>query len=229
YYEIDGAAYEGYVARPEVDSAPVVLVVHAWCGQSSFEREKAVALAELGYVGFAIDLFGKGRRGATVEENQALIKPFTDDRSLLQARMTASLDIGRSLSGVKKDKSAAIGFCFGGLSVLDLARSGSNVSGVVSFHGLLSAADNLPDPKISSKVLVLHGWDDPMAPPSDVLALSQELTGSGADWQLHAYGGTLHAFTNPDANDVDFGVKFDAGANQRAFTAMRNFLEEVLD
>jgi dienelactone hydrolase len=120
-----------------------------------------------------------------------------------------------------------MGFCFGGLCVLDLARTGADVRGVASFHGILKPS-GLPAKPIKSKVLVMHGYDDPMAPPEDVLALAKELTASGADWQLHAYGNTKHAFTNPEANNAAMGLMYNADADRRSWHAMLGFFEEVL-
>ncbi|MEO0981976.1 MAG: dienelactone hydrolase family protein [Pseudomonadota bacterium] len=228
-YEHNGATYEGYLATPATDGlAPIVLVAHAWGGQSDFERAKADYLAGLGYAGFAVDVYGKGKRGSTVEENQALMNPLVEDRGELQARLAASLAAAKAQPGVDGSKAAAIGFCFGGLCVLDMARMGADVAGVVSFHGLFGAAPNIPEPKISAKVLALHGWKDPMATPDDVIALSKEMTAAGADWQLHGYGEAYHAFTNPEADDLTLGVKYNAEADRRSFRAMEDFLEEVL-
>lgn len=228
-YEINGATYEGYIAVPDSGGpAPLVCVAHAWAGQTEFEREKADYLAGLGYAGFAFDVYGKGKRGSTVEENQALMNPLVGDRAELQARLAGSLAAGKAQDGVGGGKSAAIGFCFGGLSVLDMARMGADVAGVVSFHGLFLPAPNIPEPKIKAKVLALHGWDDPMAEPDTVLGLAKEMSAAGADWQVHAYGNTYHAFTNPEADDLNMGVKYDADADRRSFKAMEDFLSEVL-
>ncbi len=211
-YEHDGLMPEGLLAwddasdKPDGRQRPGVMVVHAWAGRSEFECDKARKLAAQGYVGFAIDLYGQGVLGSSVEENAALMQPFMDDRALLQARLTRAFDVLRGLPEVDADKIAAIGFCFGGLAVLDLARIGTNLRGVVSFHGLLGAPGNTEGNKIKAKVLVLHGHDDPMAPPDSVNALADELTQAGADWQLHVCGNTLHAFTNPQANDPSFGT-----------------------
>jgi dienelactone hydrolase len=120
-----------------------------------------------------------------------------------------------------------MGFCFGGLCALDLARTGASLRGVVSFHGLLIPPGNIPNPQIKAKVLVLHGHDDPMGPPEQVLALQTELTQAGADWQIHIYGGTVHAFTNPLANDPGFGTVYDSQADKRSWIAMQNFFEEI--
>jgi dienelactone hydrolase len=124
---------------------------------------------------------------------------------------------------------AAMGFCFGGLCVLDLARSGADLRGVVSFHGLLTPPEPHPQYTILAKVLVLHGFDDPMAPPEQVVALGLELTEAGADWQIHAYGNTLHAFTNPRANDPGFGTVYNETADRRSWRSLREFLAEVLN
>lgn len=206
---------------------PGVLVSHAWSGRSDFEDGKACRLAELGYVAFALDLYGKGVRGSSVEENSALMQPFLDDRAMLQQRLLVSVKTLRDQDETDAAKVAAIGFCFGGLCVLDIARSGEDLAGVVSFHGLLGAPGNTQGNSIKAKVLVLHGWDDPMGPPEHVLELAKELSAMGADWQLHAYGNTLHAFTNPDADDPAMGTVYDSSADRRSWAAMRNFLDEL--
>jgi len=211
------------------DPRPGVLVSHAWSGRSDYEGSKANRLAESGYVAFALDLYGKGVRGSTPEENSALMQPFLDDRAMLQQRLLLSLATLRDQAEVDETKIAAIGFCFGGLCVLDIARTGEDVAGVVSFHGLFGAPGNTEGNIINAKVLALHGWDDPMAMPDSVLALSKELTAMGADWQLHAYGNTMHAFTNPAANDKDMGTVYDVTADKRSWIAMQNFLEELFD
>jgi len=206
---------------------PGVLVSHAWRGRTEFEDRKAEKLAELGYVGFALDLYGKGITGKSPDENRKLMAPFLEDRALLQRRMRLALDQIRGLSQVDDRKIAAIGFCFGGLCVLDLARSGADVCGVVSFHGLLGSPGAKPGAKMTARALVLHGWRDPLAPPEQVLAFAEEMNGLGADWQMHAYGNAAHAFTNPSANDVDNGLVYDAMAERRSMDAMWLFLNEV--
>jgi dienelactone hydrolase len=206
---------------------PAVLVAHAWAGRSDYEDGKADGLANLGYAAFALDLYGKGVRGRNPEENAALMQPFLDDRGMLQERLLESLATLREQPEADAARIAAIGFCFGGLCVLDIARTGEDIAGVVSFHGLFGAPGNTTDNRVSAKVLALHGWDDPMATPADVNSLATELSAMGADWQLHAYGNTMHAFTNPAANDRDMGTVYDATADRRSWQAMTNFLEEV--
>jgi len=222
---------EGLLAYDDGPSEPrpAVLVCHTWAGRDEFACNRARRLAELGYIGFALDMYGNGKVGSGPEENAKLMQPFMDDRALLQARITAALDAARGLKEVNARRIAAVGFCFGGLCVLDLARTGANFRGVVSFHGLLIPPGTMPPNPIKAKVLVLHGHDDPMAPPEQVLALEQELTAAGCDWQVHVYGGTVHAFTNPHANDPAFGTVYDATADARSWQSMRNFLAEVLE
>jgi len=228
-YQDDAVQLEAFIAYDDLlaGSRPAVLINHAWAGRDAFVEQKAVRLAELGYVGFALDMYGKGVLGGSVEENAALMQPFIDDRSLLQKRILAALSEVRQLSMVDSGKIAAIGFCFGGLCVLDLARTGADIQGVVSFHGLLGAPENLTGNKIAAKVLVLHGHDDPMVPPEQVNALQQEMTAAGADWQVHVYGHTMHAFSNPVANDPDFGTVYQADANRRSWDSMKLFLREI--
>ena len=224
-YDQGGQVYEGFLAMPEGTPKGVVVVAHAWAGQSEFEQSKAKLLASWGYAGFAIDVYGKGKRGETNEECEALMTPLASNRAELQSRLAFALDVAKKESGV--EKAAAIGFCFGGMSVLDMARKNMAVEGVVSFHGLFGAPGNTDD-KIGPKVLALHGWDDPMATPDDVMDFSKEMSGAKADWQLHAYGATMHAFTNPAAANPDFGTMYDAGADRRSFAACQDFLSEVL-
>ncbi len=220
---------EAYFAFDDAitERRPAVLISHAWGGRDDFVAEKANKLAELGYVGFALDMYGKGVRGNSPEQNSKLMQPFMADRSLLQKRIKAALYALKLLPWVDDSKIAAMGFCFGGLCVLDLARAGADLKGVVSFHGLLGAPDNLVTNSIKAKVLALHGHDDPMGPIEQVLAFEQEMTKAGADWQLHTYGHTMHAFTNPKANDPAFGTVYQANADKRSWLAMKNFLAEV--
>ncbi len=226
-YTIDGNEYEAVVASSGGGPKPGVLVCHAWAGRSGFEAGKAKALAGLGYTGIAIDLYGKGVLGSSTEENQKLMTPFVEDRAMLQSRLLNIIGIVKEQKEVDAAKIGIIGFCFGGLCALDIARTGADIAGVVSFHGLFGAPGNTGGRKINAKVLALHGWDDPMAPPKDVEALGKELTEAGADWQIHAYGGTMHAFTNPDANDPGFGTVYNEAADKRSWAAMESFLSEI--
>lgn len=228
-YSDQGVALQGryYFDDNASGALPVVLVAHQWGGRSDFTDGHAEALAKLGYIGFAIDMFGTGVRGSTVEECSALIGPFMQDRALLTRRVLAAVSAAKALPGADETRIAAIGFCFGGLTVLDLARSGADVRGVISLHGLLKPS-GLPAKPIKSKVLVLHGDADPMAPVDDYLALRAELNASGADWQVHVYGNTLHGFSDPSANLPELGIRHSAVAERRSNEAIRDFLAEVL-
>ncbi|RZV32858.1 MAG: dienelactone hydrolase family protein [Chromatiales bacterium] len=220
---------EGRVAWDDRISGPRpgVLVAHAWGGRSDFEDGKADDLAGQGYAAFALDLYGKDVRGSGPEENAGLMQPFLDDRAMLQQRLRASLAAMCEQPEVDAERVAAIGFCFGGLCVLDIARTGDDIAGVVSIHGLFGPPGNTSGNRVSAKVLALHGWDDPMAPPDQVNALAGELTAMGADWQLHAFGNTMHAFTNPAANAPDMGTVYSAAADKRSALAIKNFLDEL--
>jgi dienelactone hydrolase len=150
-----------------------------------------------------------------------------DSREMLQKRMHAALYAVKLLPWVDDSNIAAMGFCFGGLCSLDLARTGADLKGVVSFHGLLGAPGNTQGNAIKAKILALHGHDDPMGPVEQVLAFQQEMTKAGADWQFHTFGHTMHAFTNPVANNPDFGTVYQPDADRRSWLAMESFFTEI--
>jgi len=208
---------------------PGVLVAHTIRGRTPFEEGKARDLAALGYVAFAIDVYGASEIGADDVASRSNMEALLADRLQLQERLSLSLSTMQGQPEVDEESVAAIGFCFGGLGVLDLARIGAPLSGVVSFHGLFHAPGNTDGNVVTASILVLHGWDDPMAKPNSVVALGEELTALGADWQIHGYGGTQHAFTNPSANDTERGTVYDAQADQRSWMAMKNFLAEQIE
>lgn len=228
-YKDDNVSLEGFVAynNSHQEKRPLVLVAHDWTGRNEFACNKAKALADLGYVGFAIDMYGDAKLGQDTDEKRALMQPLMSNRQLLQHRINAALNVMSSHPCVDQEKIAAIGFCFGGLCVLDLARSGANVKGVVSFHGLLFPPENLPVKSIKSKVLVLHGFDDPMVERDQVWNFADEMKKQEVDWQIHMYSNTLHAFTNPLANDPGFGTVYNKTADHRSWITMKNFLEEI--
>ena len=226
YYD-QSTECEGYFSMPESsNSAPLVLVAHTWKGRSEFEDGKVIALNNLGYAALSIDIFGGGINGSSTEENQALIEPFVKDRKLFRQRLISAVEFGKTIDGVDPSKIALIGFCFGGLAAIELARSGYQLSGCVSFHGLLNQSDE-PLQKVNTKLLVLHGDKDPMVSSDQILALQNEMTESKADWQFISYGNTYHAFTNPMANDIEMGTVYNHDSDKRSWAAMSNFLEEV--
>ena len=230
-FEHDGVAGSGLLAwdAHRDDARPGVLVAHTIRGRTAFEEQKARDLAEQGYAALAIDLYGESTRGSGLDAMREHMNAFLSDRGRLRSRLLGWHSVLTSEPEVDAARTAAIGFCFGGLCVLDLARADAGLDGVASFHGLLA-----PPPKAmggatatSTRVLVLHGWDDPLAPPDDVLALAAELTALGADWQLHAYGSTMHAFTNPAAGDSVAGTVYNPAADRRSHAAMQAFLAEL--
>ena len=225
-YQAKNIDLKGYVAFPDAENAPLVLIAHTWAGKDEFVHQRAEELAALGYVGFAVDMYGNGKVGADTAENESLMTPLVSDRDMLKDRIVSALNYGKNLPGVDSSRAAAIGYCFGGLVVLDLARSGEDLNGVVSFHGLLMPSD-ISEKGIKAKVLVLHGERDPMVPLDMVDTFQKEMTEANADWQLHSYGGTYHAFTNPDANDPNLGTQFNKSANKRSWQSMKNFFAEI--
>ena len=229
-YRDGDQAFEGYLAYEDGihGKRPGVLVVHDWMGISAETRRRCDMLAALGYVAFAADVYGKGIRPATPQEAAALAGKYKGDRSLLRSRLILALDQLRKDPRVDVAKLAAIGYCFGGTGVLELARSGANIRGVVSFHGGLDSLHPDDGKAITCKVLVLHGADDPFNPPADVAAFQEEMRRGGVDWQMIYYGGAVHAFTNPGAgNDASKGSAYNAKADARSWQAMRDFFNDI--
>jgi len=228
-YSDGETTFEGYVAHAEdAGKQPCVLLAHDWSGLNGGMRQRAEEVARLGYTAFAIDVFGKGVRGDEQGDNSALMAPFLADRALLRRRLLAALEAAAKHPAVDTANIGAMGYCFGGLCVLDLARAAPPLlKGVVSFHGIFYPPALGDQPTITAKVLILHGWDDPMAPPDHVVGVAKELTEAGADWQIHAYGHALHAFTFEGAYAPERGIAYDAKADRRSWAAMRGFFEEV--
>ncbi len=227
-YAHGGKTFEGLLAfdGTAAGKRPVVLVSHAWAGRSPGEETYAREIAALGYAGFALDLYGKGVLGKTNEECQALMTPLVSNRPLLQERLLHVIDVVKGLPEVDPARIAIIGFCFGGLCALDVARTGADIRGAASFHGLFGAPGNTKGRTIKAKVIAFHGYDDPMVKPAEIIALADELTEAGADWQIHAYGGVMHAFMNPLANDPAFGTVYNKRAADRAWESLKLFLNE---
>ena len=230
-YIDDGTVFEGYVVVPQSappDSACVVLA-HDWSGLTAPTKRLAARYAGLGYVCFALDVYGKGARGDPVGVNAHLMDPLMQDRTLLRRRLLAGYTAAGRYPGVDSTRMAAVGYCFGGLCALDLARAGPpNLRAAVSFHGGLHPPDGEDGAPIDASVLLLHGWEDPVAPPEDVLAITRELTAAGADWQLHAYGHARHAFTFEGAHFPERGIVYDHRADQRSWAAMCSHLAATL-
>lgn len=206
---------------------PGVLVFPNVLGQKESDNVRAERLAALGYVGVAIDIYGQGNRTTRESENPAeFMNGLLGEPELLRARLRHAHETLKALPEVDAARTGAIGFCFGGRCALDLARTGADVRGVASFHGIYKRPP-WPNEAIGAKVLILHGWNDPFCPPGDVLAIASEMTEAGADWQLHAYGHTGHAFTDEGIDIPERGLKYSADADRRSWAAMAGFFAEI--
>jgi dienelactone hydrolase len=225
--DFEGEQLEGiFVGRRDGQARPSVILLPTVRGVSDLELGFGRLLVELGYNAFVADLFGKEFRGGDRDTMFAQMHRLQADRAALRRRLLAILAQVRGLDGVEGENIVVAGYCFGGQCALDVARSGADIAAAVSFHGLFDPPD-LPAEKIKAKVVAFHGWDDPMAPPDMVVALGQELTEGGADWQIHAYGNVGHGFTNPGADGSVPGIKYDALAAERSWTAFISLLEEL--
>ena len=228
-YRQDDKVFKGYLAYDDVSRArrPGVLVVHEWWGLNDFAQKQAEQLAGLGYVALAADMYGQG---ATTNNPQEAAKWAGELRGQpqLRARARAALQALAGNPLVDPRRLAAIGFCFGGTTVLELAYSGANLAGVVSFHGGLPRPSPEDLKQIKASILVLHGADDPHVPPADVAAFQAAMRQAGADWQMVYFGGAVHSFTNPAAGaDKASGVAYDARAARRSWRCMQEFFKEI--
>lgn len=229
-YRQGDTVLEGYLAYDTAGPAkkPGILVFHQWMGVTNHERTRAQKLAALGYVAFAADLYGKGVRPSNPKDAGAEAGKYRADRPLLRARTEAALATLRQQPNVIPERIASIGFCFGGGAALELARSGADVLGTVTFHGSLDTPTPQDAKNIRGKVLVLHGADDPNVPRAAVLALEDEMKAAGVDWQVVLYSGTVHSFTQQEAgNDNSKGSAYNASSDRRSWQAMKDFLSEL--
>ncbi|MCB1843552.1 MAG: dienelactone hydrolase family protein [Halioglobus sp.] len=224
-----GVYYTPESIRGEKPSGrPVVLVTHAWDGLVDEIHDKARRLAELGYIAFAIDVYGNGKTETDLSKLMDTLGPYMENRALLLERMQAAVTAAKTLPGADAGRIGAIGYCFGGTAVLDLARGSNDVRAVVSFHGGLPGNGLQQSDAITARVLVLHGDDDPLVPQEQVAEFRREMKTRGADWTLVAYGNTMHGFTRPGANNPDFGNLYSPVADARSWRAMQDFFSETL-
>jgi dienelactone hydrolase len=226
-HKFRGEALEHVFMSAPGEARGTVIIVPTVMGVSDLERGFGRRLNERGLNAFIADLFGKHLRGAARDTMFGEMGRLKGDRAALRDRMLEVLDQARGQQGVNAQRIAAIGYCFGGLCVLDLARTGAEVAGVASFHGLFDPP-GLDPQRIEAKVVAYHGWDDPMVPPEAVAALGKELTEGGADWQIHAYGHVGHGFTNPQAHQLGVdGVAYNEAAARRSWASLELFLDEL--
>ena len=233
-YKQGDTTLEGFLAYDDSISGkrPGILVVHQWFGLTDYEKRRATMLAQLGYVAFCADIYGNTVHPKDTAETSALVGKYESEsgRTLLRARVNAGLDVLKKNELVDTKRVAAIGYCFGGTTVIELARSGADVAGVVSFHGGLDSPTPADGKNIKGKVLVCHGADDPFEKPQDLAAFESEMRDSKVDWQLIAYGGAVHSFTQPMAgNDNSKGAAYNERADKRSWADMKNFFAEIFN
>ena len=228
-FAADGVEFGAFIARPEaaVGVRPAVLIISDWSGLNDHARARAVMLARLGYIAMAGDVYGGGVELPQDQAGAAAGK-FYGDPELFRARMLANLEQLRSLPGVDVDRIAVMGYCFGGSGSLELARTGVELAGVVSFHGRLQSGIRAAQGDVRTPILVLTGASDPVVPDESVVDFENELREAEApDWQVVSYSGAMHAFTMPEANSPDHGAAYNARANERSWQAMRAFFGEI--
>lgn len=228
-YTIGTTEYVGYLAYDDAGPAkrPGILIAPEWIGLNDYARGRAKQLAEMGYVAFVFDPYGGGKNAADAKQASEWSGALKADRPELRRRITAALETLKKQDPVDPAKIAAIGYCFGGTTVLELARSGADIQGVVSFHGALNAPVPARAGDLKAKILVCHGAVDPFVPPAEVAGFEKEMQDVRADWQLISYGNAVHSFTNPAAKGQIPGAQYDEKADKRSWEAMKGFLIEV--
>ena len=220
---------EGYWAYDEGKSGkrPGILVAHEWNGLGDYVKKRCAMLAEMGYVVFAADIFGKGIRAKSFPECETISAPYYQDRNLTRGRANAALKCLQEHPLVDKSKIASIGYCFGGIVGLELARSGADILGTVAFHGQLNTPNPADAKNIKGKVLILHGAIDPVVPPAEIAAFEKEMEDAKVDWQLVAYGGAVHTFTNWNLPTTGMPAAYNEKADKRSWIAMQDFFKEI--
>jgi dienelactone hydrolase len=229
-YKQGDTILEGYLAWDDAKTVkrPGVLIVHEWTGINAHMKQRAEMLAKLGYVAFAADIYGKGIRPAAPADAAKTAGIYKNDRTLMRARANAGLEELKKQKLVDTQRLAAIGYCFGGTTVLELARDGAGVKGVISFHGGLSTPTPQDARNIKGKVLALHGADDPFVKVDEVAAFQDEMRKAGVDWQFNSYGNAVHSFTNKEAGtDNSKGAAYNEKADKRSWEAMKIFFGEI--
>lgn len=229
-YKIAGKDFEGFLAYDDAiqGKRPTVLIVHEWMGLSDYEKRRAQEVAALGYLAFAIDIYGKGVRAKNTDEAGKLASIYKKDRSEMRARAKGAYDFISKNPLFDAKRVSAMGFCFGGTTSLEMARAGFSLNGVVSFHGGLETSMPAQKGAVKAKILVLHGADDNYVPPKEVEGFEQEMKAAGVDWQLVKFGGAVHGFSKKEAGDnVASGYAYNASADHRSFEMMKTFMKEV--
>jgi dienelactone hydrolase len=230
-YKDGSEVFQGYLVYDDAISAlrPGVVVVHDWMGLNDENKQKVIETAQLGYVAFGADIYGKDKRPKNAEEASKLSGSFKTDRKTLRARVNAALKVLQKQVFVDKKRLAATGYCFGGTTALELARSGAPLKAVATFHGGLDSPTPSDGKNIKAHVLVLHGADDPFVKAEDIKVFQDELRNAKVDWQMIEFGNSVHSFTIKSAgNDHSKGAAYNANADARSWIALQNFFKENL-
>jgi dienelactone hydrolase len=232
-YKADGISMKGYIASDNAISGkrPGILVVHEWWGQNAYARKRAEDLAALGYTALAVDMYGEGKQAKHPKDAGAFSKAVMSDLNGAKARFKAALSVLRSESSVDPNKIGAIGYCFGGGVVLNMARMGVDLKGVVSFHGSLGASVRAKEDEVKAAVLVAHGAADPFVPVIDIAGLATEMVAANVDYTFHSYPNAQHSFTNPGADKVgkefSLPLAYNAEADSRSWEDMKSFFARI--
>jgi dienelactone hydrolase len=229
-YRSDGKTFQGYIAYDDrfTGKRPGVLVAHQWKGLGAYEKERARQLAQMGYVAFCVDVYGKGIRPTAAKDAGAQAGKYKGDRALLKRRAVAGFTVLKNFRLTNPNKTAAIGYCFGGATVLELARSGANVGGVISYHGTLDTPRPAEARNIKGKVLVLHGASDPLSDWKEIAAINDEMTKAKVDFEINLYGHAVHSFTEKKAgNNPASGVAYNEKADRRSWEKTKAFFNEI--
>lgn len=229
-YRHGDVVLEGYLAYDDAfeGKRPGVAVVHEWWGLNAYVKKRADQLGRMGYVAFALDMYGKGEMTKDAKQAGEWSAVFKNDRAFGRARAAAGLAVLKGHPLADARRVVAIGYCFGGAMALEMARGGADIGGAVSFHGSLDTPMPAESGAVKAKVLVLHGGDDPFVPQAQVAAFEDEMRKAGADWQVNVYSGTVHSFTNPEADGYGLeGVAYNEKADRRSWEAMKLFLAEI--
>lgn len=229
-YEQGGVQFQGFLAYDDSISGkrPGVVVFPEWWGLNDYAKHRAQMLAQLGFVALAADLFGGGHVTNDPAEAAKLAGSLKADRPLLRQRANAALETLRKNDLVDPQKLAAIGYCFGGTTAIELARSGTDVKGTVTFHAALDSPDPMAGRNIKGSILICHGGDDSFTKPQDIEAFQDEMRQNHVDWQMNIYGNAVHSFTNPEADKHGIpGIKYNALADRRSWEAMRIFFHDL--
>lgn len=223
-YQDGSTVLEASIAFPNIKNAPVIIVCHAWNGRDAFVQEAIEKIASWGYIGFALDVYGKGILGKSMEENAKLKAPFLKDRQMLQKRLLKGLEAAKEFGNVI----GVLGFGFGGLCALDLARSDPTLKGVISIYGHFEEAEGLKNSSIQAKVLLLHGADDPIVPVQDLNTFRDDLVQNKIPLEIHIFENTLHAFMNPYVNNPTSGVQFQPTSAEKTWELVKSFLQNFV-